>query len=163
MFDTELEMSLRFEEFLQNNFGDSYIKEFQGLFWVPDYVYYNKHKNNTAIISFELKLKNWKQAVKQAFRYKSFSNASYVVLPMHIIELAKNNIEVFKRYNIWLILFSSTWEIEILFKPEAWMPYSLNLSNKLISWVVFTNKKTKNIETLFSCSTYSNDSICLHK
>lgn len=74
MFTTEQKMSLLFEKFLKLNFGNTYLKECQGLFGVPDYVFYAKQDQELSIISFELKLKDWKRAAKQAFRYKSFQN-----------------------------------------------------------------------------------------
>src|ERR1035437_6309606 len=98
MFATEQEMSLMFEKFLKANFGNAYIKECQGLFGVPDFVFYAKQKQEVSIISFELKLKNWKQAAKQAFRYKSFSNITYVEIDIGSANAAINNIDLFKRY-----------------------------------------------------------------
>ena len=77
MFDSELDMSKKFEKYIKLNFGNTYIKEYQGLFGVPDFLFYIKQENEISIISFELKLKNWKRAVKQAFRYKNFSNNSF--------------------------------------------------------------------------------------
>ena len=79
MFTTEQEMSLLFEKFLKLNFGNTYLKECQGLFGVPDYIFYAKQNQELSIISFELKLKDWKRAAKQAFRYKSFSNIAVAV------------------------------------------------------------------------------------
>ncbi len=73
MFATEQEMSKMFEKFLKDNFGNAYLKECQGLFGVPDFVFYAKEQGSISIVSFELKLYNWKRAAKQAFRYKSFS------------------------------------------------------------------------------------------
>jgi len=96
MFQTELEMSLMFEKYLKANFGNAYLKECQGLFGIPDFVFYIKQKQEISIISFELKLKNWKKAAKQAFRYKSFSNISYVVLSSKSANAALNNLELFK-------------------------------------------------------------------
>src|ERR1035437_9444007 len=115
MFATEQEMSLMFEKFLKANFGNAYIKECQGLFGVPDFVFYTKQKQEISIISFELKLKNWKQAAKQAFRYKSFSNIAYVVLPSRNINVALNNIKHFEKYNIGLARFDANSDFEILF------------------------------------------------
>ena len=98
MFETEQEMSLVFERFLKTNFGSSYIKECRGLFGIPDFVFYTKQQEKVSVISFELKLKNWKKAVNQAFRYKSFSDISYVVLSSESIDVASRNIKMFERY-----------------------------------------------------------------
>jgi hypothetical protein len=145
MFKSEQEMSKLFEKFLKTNFGNAYLKECQGLFGVPDFVFYDKNKQEVSIISFELKLKNWKQAIKQAFRYKSFSNISYVVLSSNNVNAALNNIEFFEKYNIGLAKFGNNNDFEILFKPELTTPYSENLNHKLRQTIICSRKKARNI------------------
>lgn len=139
MFGSEQEMSICFERYLKANFGNTYLKECQGLFGIPDFVFYSKQSNDITIISFELKLKDWKRASKQAFRYKSFSNIAYVVLPSDNVKAASDNIEFFQRYNIGLAKFSSKSEFEILFKPLSSKPYSDSLNQKLEDIII--NKK----------------------
>ena len=146
MFTTEQEMSFMFEKFLKTNFGNAYLRECQGLFGVPDFVFYDKNKQEVSIISFELKLKNWKQAAKQAFRYKSFSNISYVVLSSNNVKAALNNIEFFEKYNIGLAKFGNNNDFEVLFKPELTAPFSENLNYKLRQVISCSRKKAKNIE-----------------
>ena len=148
MFESEQDMSIVFEKFLKKNFGNTYIKEYKGLFGVPDFVYYNKHEEEIELIAFELKLKNWKQAIKQAFRYKSFSNVSYVVIPSVGINVAFKNIELFKKYNIGLARFNSPKEFEILFKPTSEVPYSYDLNNKILESFKSCKKKSKNLELI---------------
>ena len=149
MFASEREMSIIFEKFLKTNFGNSYIKECKGLFGIPDFVLYSKQQQNVSVISFELKLKNWKTAAKQAFRYKSFSNIAYVVLSDKNANAAFNNIELFIKYNIGLAKFNTDSDFIILHKPELSIPYSENLNQKLIQNISTCRKKSKNIETLF--------------
>jgi len=148
MFATEQEMSLKFEKFLKANFGNTYLKECQGLFGIPDFVFYAKQKQKVSIISFELKLKDWKRAAKQAFRYKSFSNIAYVVISGKSANNALNNIELFEKYNIGLAKFDTSSDFEILYKPETRKPYSVNLNQKLVESISSCRKKSKNIETL---------------
>lgn len=149
MFASEQQMSLLFEKYLKVNFGNAYLKECQGLFGVPDFVFYSKQKEEVSIISFELKLKDWRRAAKQAFRYKSFSNMAYVVLCSKSANAAINNIELFKRYNIGLAKFDTNSYFEILFKPESGTPYSENLNQKLVQTIGSSKKKSKNIEAIF--------------
>jgi hypothetical protein len=137
-----------FEKFLKENFGHSYIKECQGLFGIPDFVFYARHNDEISIISFELKLKNWKRAAKQAFRHKSFSNISYVVLPPNLPKSALNNIELFEKYNIGLATFGYDNDFNILFKPSSSDPYSENLNQKIIDLVKPYRKKAKNLALL---------------
>lgn len=148
MFTSEQEMSIMFERFLKMNFGNAYLKEYQGLFGIPDFIYYAKQKQNISIISFELKLKNWKQAAKQAFRYRSFSNMSYVVISSKNVDGAINNIQIFEKYNIGLAKFDNNSEFEIIFKPEINIPFSDSLNKKLIKSINSSRKKSKNIEIL---------------
>lgn len=148
MFATEQQMSKQFEKYLKTNFGNTYLKEQQGLFGIPDFVYYAKQEEEISFVSFELKLKNWKQAAKQAFRYKSFSNISYVVIGSRSANAAMNNIDLFKKYNIGLASFDSNNYFEFLFKPELNQPYSENLKQKLVDTVAHCRKRAKNFETL---------------
>jgi hypothetical protein len=150
MFATEQDMSIKFEKYLKSNFGNTYLKECQGLFGVPDFVYYAIQQHEVSIISFELKLKDWKRAVKQAFRYKSFSNISYVVLSAKNANAALNNIEMFEKYNIGLAKFDSNSDFEILYKPETCKPFSDNLNTKLIETISSSRKKAKNFELLYN-------------
>lgn len=144
MFETELEMSLQFEKYLKSNLGNTYLKEHSGLFGIPDFVFYTKKEEDFSFIAFELKLKNWKRAAKQAFRHRSFSNVSYVVLESNYANSALNNIGFFKQYNIGLATFDSTNYFKIHFKPEVNEPYSENLKKKLLATVVRSRKKSKN-------------------
>ena len=148
MFKTELEMSKMFEKFLKLNYGNSYIKEYQGLFGIPDFVFYSKANDEISIVSFELKLKDWKKAAKQAFRYRSFSNVSYVVISSECANPALNNIDVFERYNIGLAKFDSSNGLEILYKPGFAMPFSDNLNQRLLNNIGGSRKKSKNFKML---------------
>jgi len=148
MFASEQEMSKIFEKYLKERFGDSYLKECQGLFGIPDFVVYSREKDETAVISFELKLSDWKRAAKQAFRYRSFSNMSYVVMSAQKSAIAVNNIDLFKRYNIGLAKFNNDGLFEILHKPLSGKPYSDNLNRKLIQSIGPSIVKAKNVEVL---------------
>ncbi|NJO68043.1 MAG: hypothetical protein HC830_01105 [Bacteroidetes bacterium] len=143
MFTTELEMSTMFERFLKDNFGNAYMKECQGLFGRPDFVLYSRQNNDYSIISFELKLKDWKGAAKQAFRYKSFSNVSYVVIAGENAKAALNNIALFEKYKIGLARFDNNNRFEIIYKPRTGIPYSENLNQKLVKTIGSCRKKAK--------------------
>lgn len=148
MFSSELEMSKMFEIFLKSNFGNSYLKEYKGLFGIPDFLFYEKGKEETLVISFELKLYNWRRAVVQAFRYKSFSNAAYVVLPNDSINNALTNIELFENYQIGLASFDQNKSFQILYMPKVGIPYSDILSEKLAETLKGKRAKSKNVNQL---------------
>lgn len=54
-------------------------------------------------IAIEAKLTNWRQALKQAYRYRRFSHESFVLLPMQGAKKALEHQSMFVRYNIGLI------------------------------------------------------------
>ena len=55
------------------------------------------------ICSFEFKLKDWRRAVFQATRYRTFSHRVFVVMPTESIRPALKNITTFQALNIGLI------------------------------------------------------------
>lgn len=57
------------------------------------------------VVSFELKMKNWKRALFQSIRYKTFSDYVYVVMPIEKKQLLNNNIHLFAENNIGIILY----------------------------------------------------------
>lgn len=79
---------------------DKYIKRVSGNFyfridgWVPI---------AEEIIAIEAKLKNWKQGVFQANRYRSFANRVYLAVPTEIAHLVDK--ALLKRCNVGLIVF----------------------------------------------------------
>lgn len=148
MFTTEEEMSRKFERYLKTTFGSTYMKECPGLFGIPDFVFYTTEDEQISIISFELKLKDWKRAAKQAFRYKSFSDVTYVVLPSNNTKPALNNICFFEKYDIGLAKFNIDKHFEILYKPKSRKPFSETLRQKLVESISDTRKKSKNVAML---------------
>ena len=131
--------------------SSGYTKEFRDqIIAVYNSWVYDKQKNSTSIISFELKLKNWKRAAKQAFRYKSFSNLSYVVLANKYAKTAIEHIEFFEKYNIGLAKFDENNNFEILYKPALDLPYSENLQQKVANSISKSRRKVKNVNALFA-------------
>jgi hypothetical protein len=148
MFETENEMSILFEKFFRSTFGNAYIKECKGLSAIPDFVCYVKEPDNVAIISFELKLINWRKAAKQAFRHKSFAEVVYVVLDRGKSKAAVANLSLFEQYNIGLAVFDNKKNFEIINKPKRTKPYSTHMAEKMRTVVEPYRKKVKNIDFL---------------
>jgi len=59
------------------------------------------------VISAEAKLRDWQRALTQAYRYKRFSNFSFVLLPSDSAGRAIKNISLFQRYEIGLVTLGS--------------------------------------------------------
>jgi hypothetical protein len=48
------------------------------------------------VLAFEAKLKDWREALHQAYRNSCFANGTYVVLPKSAAELAHHTAQSFK-------------------------------------------------------------------
>jgi hypothetical protein len=110
-FESESEMSNSFEEFLDCLLrGERFfsLKEYKGPFGIPDFLLVEECDERIShVISIELKLKDWKKAVKQAFRYRSFSHQAFVIMDHKCLNPAISNIAYFKHFNIGLASFES--------------------------------------------------------
>ncbi|MEI3802327.1 MULTISPECIES: hypothetical protein [unclassified Chitinophaga] len=97
---------------------DSYVAKSDSLFVF--------HKTYKAVaidsIAIEAKLKNWKRALDQAFRYKWFADKSYVVLDSNYIKPAISNINEFTKMNVGLAEINLQGEVKLHFKPIKSLP-----------------------------------------
>jgi hypothetical protein len=136
-------MSNHFFEYIKDS-STIILKEYQGLFGIPDYILFDpKNEDDYSIISIELKLKNWKRAIVQAFRYLNFSNKSFVVLDEKYVNPAIENISLFKHYNIGLASFNLNCEFKIYFNPTQIRPFSQQSTDKLIHSISTTKVRKK--------------------
>lgn len=82
----------------------------------------------TESIAIEAKLRSWKQALKQAYRYKWFSERSFVFLPEEAIEPAKKNLELFYEFGVGLASVNKKRGITVLYNPKTVTPISPDMS-----------------------------------
>lgn len=136
MFRTEQEMVIALISMIKNkslsiNEARDFLimQEVEGLVGRPDIML--KSKKNKKIITIELKLKNWKRALAQAYKYKSFSDVSYVCMDESNYDSVVKHIDMFKKYDIGLITISRNKKIRIVYKPNATKPYSSDLYKKV--------------------------------
>lgn len=106
--------------------------EVNNLFGIPDIVF-TQYEDNKLICTcaIELKLSNWKKALTQAFRYKSFAELSYVILDNSNIMPALSNIYDFKKRNIGLLGLDEEGRLYQYYLPEFKEPYSKRLVYKI--------------------------------
>jgi len=102
---------------------------------------YFSHKKYANIltdsIAIEAKLKDWKRALKQAYRYKWFANKSFVFLPCENLSIPKDNIHLFKKYNVGLAGVSKDLGIEVIYEPISENPISGKMSIALNEHLLF--------------------------
>ncbi|MNY35700.1 hypothetical protein D3C86_1701280 [compost metagenome] len=77
-------------------------------------------RNNYAI---EAKLKDWKRALKQAYRYRWFAEYSFVVLDSYHSRAALKNLDVFEKYNVGLASISTDGILHRHFNPKRKTPF----------------------------------------
>ncbi|GAB4036697.1 hypothetical protein [Spirosoma jeollabukense] len=142
-FNSEAEMAKHFFSYIKG--GSSLVlQEYQGLFGIPDFILFDSSlKNEYYIISVELKLKNWRRALIQAFRYLNFSNKSFVILDEKYVNPAINNLAVFKQYNIGLGSFNVDQELKIYYNPTDIQPFNLQITEKLLHSADSARKRRK--------------------
>ena len=100
-----------------------YIYNEDSIFYVSN-KYTFPFKNNIAI---EAKLKDWKRALKQAYRYKWFAEYSFVVIDEHYSKKAIENIDVFKKYNVGLASISVDGNLIRYYSPVSEIPYDMKM------------------------------------
>lgn len=72
------------------------------------------------ILAFELKMRDWRKALEQAFRYSYFADAATVVIPPKAANTARLHLGVFASRGVGLWSFDpQTGVIEKIFTPEG--------------------------------------------
>lgn len=147
LFDLALSSNF-IKELTDNRYGlNCCLTEPKNLFGIPDLVIANINIHQTSVnymkvYAFEMKLSNWKRALSQAFRYKSFANLSYVLIDRSKSSAALSNLEQFKRANVGLLAINNLGLIHCYHKPNYDEPYSKRLTENLKQIVL---KETKTI------------------
>lgn len=148
-FKSEKQLSICFKKVFIDKIKEDnilYYSEFKGMFGVPDYLVVERSNRSIMhIIAFELKLKNWRQALKQAFRYRTFSNLSFVILDEKYVELALNHIDEFIKFNVGLASINKNNGIKVFHLPESKAPFSLSYVRNLESKIIKANELVKDI------------------
>lgn len=67
--------------------------------------YRSRSRKGESLFAFEMKLSDWRKALGQAYRYRYFADAAYVVLPPEVAVTAKQHLEVFKKLGVGLWSF----------------------------------------------------------
>ena len=112
------------------------LQEVKGYFGIPDFVLYDlrkKTRKKEKLYSFECKLRNWKRALIQAFRYKTFSGVSFVIMDLDHVKPAVENISEFEKSNIGLIGVGNDGEYEVFHQPEFEEPFTESMYFDLLN------------------------------
>lgn len=140
-FSSEKEMSEIFEKVfpLKNKFYRM-LKEFEGILGIPDFLFFSKNKESLKeVVIYELKLNNWHRALIQAYRYKSFSHKSFVVMDEAFVSRAIKHIEKFKLSGIGLASINTEGDFRIIVDAKTELPYCNYYYNKLEKKLIDNN------------------------
>lgn len=140
-FGTEREMV---QSIIKSNYiyelttsSQSIVKEeVSGFFGIPDIVVVIDNAGKQLSYAYEAKLRNWKKAIFQAFRYKAFADFSYVIMDHDHVKPAVSHLEKFKRSNIGLMSIDNTGELTIHYNPYQEIPYSPNTASRFNKMVI---------------------------
>lgn len=106
---------------LKNNYLNKSTSDCDS-FWVGDNIYESCMNNMFAI---EAKISNWKRGFYQAYRYKWFSNYSFLALHQKFISPALENLPLFVKHNVGLMSVDTNKNnIKMLYRPKKDSPYS---------------------------------------
>lgn len=103
---------------ISNLISSGYIEENNGIFQLSRNYKLSFIKN----FAIEAKLKDWRRALKQAYRYKWFAEYSFVVLDEHYSKPALKNINIFEKYNVGLASVSVCGKLTRHFNPTPQTP-----------------------------------------
>lgn len=97
----------------KNDFNDDFIilREVKISSKIADIVITNKEISK--IYAIELKVKNWKDAFRQAMNYQLWAKKSYIALPKDNIKMPLKQTELFLEYGVGLISIDGVCIIEI--------------------------------------------------
>ncbi|MDP3312387.1 hypothetical protein [Lutibacter sp.] len=139
-FDTILNTTKRSKKDLSKSIeklvANKYVK-IKGVNLVIDRDYELSFNENFAI---EAKLKDWKRALKQAYRYKWFAEYSYVVMDAYYSSSAIKNIDTFEKYNVGLATITTDGDLKMYFNPKRQQPFDPKMQ------ILFSEKIKNNYE-----------------
>jgi len=116
----------------------------EGFIWVIGEKFQTKKDMFKEIeaVAIEAKLKNWKRALKQAYRYKWFASYTYVVMDDNYIRPALKNKSLFKKFNVGLAsIKKNDGVITILIRPQKIKPIDEIMHYLLVEHLYFRSQK----------------------
>ena len=158
-FITEHEMSDSLQDFFSRTSRFHQVKNFRevkGPVGIPDHVLVRIIGPNILYaVAFELKLKDWKKGLIQAFRYKAYANSSFVVIDERFVCKAKENISAFRRAQVGLVSYSIDSQFRVIFNPKPRKPFSKALAQKFAEQtrVIFSGEELSKVSDRFIRST----------
>ena len=100
----------------------------------------------TTLTAFEVKIKDWRKALIQAYRYKYYSNRSIVILPIEYSAKAVISKKLFCDFDIGLWVFDKkNKQTNKIFTPKTHKPINRKAKEKAIN---ILNQKFKVLQEI---------------
>lgn len=123
------------------------------------------HYTVSSSIAIEAKLKDWKRALKQAYRYKWFASKSYVLLDEANIGPARRNIHEFHSMGVGLMAIGIDSKLRTIYDPEPSAPIDEKMTimfNELVKTEAINYKLPITVKIPEITSKNLDDSCCFH-
>ena len=139
-FKRQISAGLTAEEFSLSGFG---VADMVWIGWQPD----GQHDNFSAVsiqrqlarrllYAFEGKLKDWRRALQQAFRYRYFADKAIVIMLLENAAQALANLETFRNSGVgFWTLEAATGSIKEHFTPTKTRAFNPKTRAKAIAWL----------------------------
>lgn len=98
----------------------------------------NFRRHVTTALAVEVKISKWKDALKQAFSYKSFSHYQFVALDSDHIRRSLDNVDLFEHFGVGLLGVDISGLVNIHYLPSRTSPYSPYNTWLLNEWALST-------------------------
>lgn len=79
----------------------------------------------TNIVAVEAKLRDWKKALAQAYRYQDYASQAWVLLDAAFASSALKQLPHFKRLNVGLLTLNTEGTLKVFNKPQKRRPRSI--------------------------------------
>ena len=108
---------------------------------VPDLVMFAcRGRRLYYVVAVEFKLRDWRRALRQAFRYRNCVNEAYVVLDEARGRAAIEHVDVFERANVGLATVDRTETVRVWHVPEPALPFSRSYARALAGELLASKK-----------------------
>lgn len=92
---------------------------------IPDLVMFAyRGRQLDYVVTMEFKLRDWRRALRQAFRHRNYVNEAYVVLDGAHAAAAVEHMDLFEKANVGLATVDRTEKVRVWHVPEPALPFS---------------------------------------
>ena len=108
---------------------------------IPDLVMFAyREKQLYYVVTIEFKLKDWRRALRQAFRHRNYVNETYVVLDSAHAGAAIEQVRLFAQANVGLATVDRAEKVKIWHLPEPALPFSPSYARSVARQLLAKNR-----------------------